>query len=108
MLRRALLAASGSYRARRLISSAPLTRGVVNRFVAGDTTAQAVQVTREGDRLFSQATGQNRQEIFPESDRDFFFKTVDAVLSFDLDDDGPATQVMLRQDGKNYGGKRVP
>jgi CubicO group peptidase (beta-lactamase class C family) len=72
---------------------------------AGD---YAVQVTREGDRLFSQATGQNREEIFPESDRDFFSKTVDAVLSFDLDDDGPATQVMLRQDGKNYGGKRVP
>ena len=47
MLRRALLAASGSDRARRLISSAPLTRGVVNRYVAGDTTAQAVAVTRE-------------------------------------------------------------
>jgi len=47
VLRRTLLAASGSDRARRLISSAPLTRGVVNRYVAGDTTAQAVQVTRE-------------------------------------------------------------
>ena len=44
MLRRALLAASGSDRARRLISSAPLTRGVVNRYVAGDTTAQVTQV----------------------------------------------------------------
>jgi len=42
-----LLAASGSDRARRLITSAPLTRDVVARYVAGDTTAQAVEVSRE-------------------------------------------------------------
>ena len=47
MLRRTLLAASGSDRARHLITSASLTRGVVARYVAGDTTAEAVQVSRE-------------------------------------------------------------
>lgn len=47
MLRRTLLAASGSDRARRLIMSAPLTRDVVARYVAGDTTADAVRVSRE-------------------------------------------------------------
>ena len=46
MLRRTLLAASGSDRARRLITSAPYARGVVSRYVAGDDAAEAVAVTR--------------------------------------------------------------
>ena len=46
VLRRILLAASGSDRARRLITSAPYARGVVARFVAGDDAAEAVQVAR--------------------------------------------------------------
>jgi proline dehydrogenase len=46
VLRRTLLAASGSDRARRLITSAPYARGVVSRYVAGDDAAEAVQVTR--------------------------------------------------------------
>ena len=36
MLRRMLLAASGSDRTRQLITSAPVTRGLVARFVAGE------------------------------------------------------------------------
>jgi proline dehydrogenase len=47
VLRRTLLAASGSDRARRLITSAPLTRGVVARYVAGDAVADAVRASRE-------------------------------------------------------------
>ena len=47
MLRRTLLAASGSDRVRHLITSAPLTRGVVARYVAGDATADAVRASRE-------------------------------------------------------------
>ena len=45
MLRRALLAASGSSRIRTVVSSAPLARNVVDRFVAGETAADAVAVT---------------------------------------------------------------
>jgi len=46
MLRRVLLAASGSDRVRRLTMSAPYARGVVARFVAGDDAAEAVEVSR--------------------------------------------------------------
>ena len=46
MLRRMLLAASGSDRARRLITSAPYTRGIVARYVAGDDAVEAVQVAQ--------------------------------------------------------------
>jgi proline dehydrogenase len=46
MLRRALLAASASDRVRRLVTTSPLTRGVVARFVAGDTADDALAATR--------------------------------------------------------------
>ena len=44
MLRRMLLAASESDRMRHLLVSAPLARGVVTRYVAGDETADGVSV----------------------------------------------------------------
>ena len=47
MLRRMLLAASGSDRTRQLITSAPVTRSLVARYVAGETTTDAVEVTRD-------------------------------------------------------------
>ena len=46
MLRRVLLAASASQRVRRVITSAPVTRGVVRRFVAGETASDALTVVR--------------------------------------------------------------
>ena len=38
-------------------------------------------ITREGDHLFVQATAQPKFEIFPEDDRDYFLKVVDAQKS---------------------------
>ena len=39
-------------------------------------------VTREGDRLMTQATGQEKIEIFPLSETEFFPKVVDARIRF--------------------------
>ncbi|MBR0696381.1 serine hydrolase [Bradyrhizobium lablabi] len=71
------------------------------------TPTFSICITREGDRVFSQATGQARNEVFPESDRDFFFKVVDAVLSFDADSPTAAMQLNFRQDGKDHVAKRA-
>ena len=46
MLRRALLAASASTRLRQLITTAPQTRAIVEKYVAGETADDAVRVTR--------------------------------------------------------------
>jgi len=46
VLRRALLAASASSRLRQLITTAPKTRAVVEKYVAGETADDAVRVTR--------------------------------------------------------------
>jgi len=46
VLRRVLLAASASERVRHLITTAPVTRDVVKRFVAGQSAADALAVTK--------------------------------------------------------------
>jgi hypothetical protein len=56
-------------------------------------------VTREGDHLFTQATGQQKVEVFPESDHDFFLKVVDAQITFETDSQEKATGLVLHQGG---------
>jgi proline dehydrogenase len=46
-LRSLILAAAGNDAIRRLVATAPVSRDVVRRFVAGETTADAIRVTRE-------------------------------------------------------------
>jgi len=64
-------------------------------------------VTREGDQLFAQATGQPKFPIFPESQRDFFLKVVDAQITFETDANGRATSLALHQNGANMPAKRI-
>lgn len=64
-------------------------------------------VSRDGDRFYSQITGQPRLEVLAESDRKFFLKAVDAQLTFDLDSVGAATQVTLHQNGRDVVAKRL-
>lgn len=66
-----------------------------------------ITVTRNGDHLFAQATGQPNFEIFAEDDHNFFYKVVDAQLTFDVDATGRATSLMLHQNGANVPGKRI-
>jgi proline dehydrogenase len=46
-LRTLILAAAGNNTIRRAVATAPVSRDVVRRFVAGETTAEAVEVTRK-------------------------------------------------------------
>lgn len=64
-------------------------------------------VTREEDRLFVQATGQPRFEIFPEGQREYFLKVVDAQITFDPDVDGHAPGLVLHQNGRDQPAKRI-
>jgi hypothetical protein len=63
--------------------------------------------TREAERLLSQATGQGQVEIFPESERVYFAKSIDAVITFQVDAQGRSSAVVLRQDGQEFAGKRL-
>jgi D-alanyl-D-alanine-carboxypeptidase/D-alanyl-D-alanine-endopeptidase len=64
-------------------------------------------ITREGNRLFLQATGQPRFELFAEGERDFFLKAVDAQITFEVDSQGRATRLILHQSGAHQPAKRI-
>ncbi len=66
-----------------------------------------VTITREGDQMYTQLTGQPKFEIFPTAEREFFLKVVDAQLIFDVDSSGKATQVTLHQNGSSQPAKRI-
>ena len=63
-------------------------------------------VTREGDQLMAQATGQPSFEVFPESETKFFLKVVDAQIDFIVDAAGVATGLVLHQGGRDVAGRR--
>jgi len=65
-------------------------------------------VTRDGDRLMTQATGQARLEVFPESETKFFLKVVDAQITFVKDERGTVTHLILHQGGKDQKAVRMP
>jgi CubicO group peptidase (beta-lactamase class C family) len=54
-------------------------------------------ITREGDRLMAQATGQGKLELHPESETKFFITEVDAQITFVKDSQGQVTQLILHQ-----------
>ena len=64
-------------------------------------------VRREGDRAFAKATGQGELEIFPESDYEYFYKAVDAQLSFLRDGAARVSGLVLRQGGRNISARRI-
>jgi CubicO group peptidase (beta-lactamase class C family) len=68
----------------------------VYQFAPGVT----LTITRDGVRMYAQLTGQPRFEIFAEKEREFYFKVVDAQLTFE---DGA---VVLHQNGRDQRAKR--
>lgn len=64
-------------------------------------------ISRDGDRFFAKLTGQQRLQIYPETERKFFLKVVDAQLSFDTDAQGKATQLTLHQNARDRPARRI-
>jgi len=66
-----------------------------------------VIITREGDKLFSQAPSQPKAEMLPESPATFFIKEVDATFTFVRDEKGQVTEVVMRRGARDYKAKRI-
>jgi len=66
-----------------------------------------MRVTVEGGHLVTQATGQPKIEVFPESNRDYFPKVVDAQITFITDSQGRATELILHQGGHDHHARRL-
>ena len=64
-------------------------------------------VTREGDHLMMQATGQGKTEAFPASETNFFFKVVRADITFVKDATGRVIHLILNQNGRQMNAKKI-
>jgi D-alanyl-D-alanine-carboxypeptidase/D-alanyl-D-alanine-endopeptidase len=62
-----------------------------------------LNVTRDGNRIYIQGTGQPRAELYSEGDGKFFLRVVDGAVIFQTDSGGRARSLSLSQ-----GGKTVP
>lgn len=65
-----------------------------------------LEVTIEDGRLMVQATGQDRYPVFPSEPGRFFYKVVDAQLTFVAGPDGRVDRVVLHQGGQDTPGLR--
>jgi CubicO group peptidase (beta-lactamase class C family) len=64
-------------------------------------------VTREGDHLYAQLTGQPKFEIFAKSETEFFWKIVVASVTFVKDDSGKVTRATHHQAGQTIEAPRM-
>ena len=66
-----------------------------------------ITVTRQGDQLMGQITGQPPIHIYAEAKDKFFLRLVDARLDFERNDQGQITAVILHQNGRDQKAKKV-
>ena len=61
----------------------------------------ALTVSVEDGKLMVQATGQAKKPVFAESKTKFFYKAVDAEVTFVPDENGKVDKLILHQDGQD-------
>lgn len=66
-----------------------------------------ITVTKKGDSLFAQATGQGAAEIYPESKDKFFYKIVAAKIQFNRNADGEVESLTLFQNSQEMPAKKL-
>lgn len=72
-----------------------------------DYVGGIMTITREGGQLFAQLTGQPKVEIFPKSETEFFWKVVDAQITFVHNKEGEVTHVIHHQGGQTLKAPRL-
>jgi len=90
-------------------AAATINPGLLNGYVGTYKLGPAdiFTITRSGDHLKAQLTGQPALDIFPESNTNFFYKAVRAQITFLTGADGDATALILHQNGLDTKAARV-
>jgi len=78
---------------------------LVGRYYDGKNAALR-SVTRVGSHLFAQFAGRN-SEIFPESETEYFWKDMDAQITFVKDDKGKVTKAIYHHGGQTIVGTKI-
>ncbi|HEX8176182.1 MAG TPA: serine hydrolase [Pyrinomonadaceae bacterium] len=71
------------------------------------TPALVITVTRDGNKLYAQASDQPKIELFAESETEFFITIVDAQITFVKDEKGQVTQLILHQNGQSVPARKI-
>lgn len=66
----------------------------------------SITITLEDKKLMARATGQDKFQIFPESDTKFFYKVVDAQIEFVANEQGEYDTLILYQAGQELKGHK--
>ena len=66
-----------------------------------------ITITKEGNRLMAEATGQGKAEVFPESEIKFFLKVAAVKISFQKDSAGTVSQLTVHQNGQDMVAKKI-
>jgi CubicO group peptidase (beta-lactamase class C family) len=74
---------------------------LAGRYALEEAPAFIITFSREGDTLFTQATGQQRFEIVPTSDSTFTLLAVEASVTFHRNEEGEVGSLTLHQNGEH-------
>jgi hypothetical protein len=77
---------------------------IVGRY---DYGAAVLTVRRRGDQVFAQLTGQREFEIYPKSETNYFWKVVEAEVTFVKDEKGRVRKAIHRQGGQALDAPRL-
>jgi uncharacterized protein YneR len=67
----------------------------------------ALAVTLEDGKLMTQATGQSKVQVYPESETRFFLKVTDAQIEFVKDESGAVASLKLYQAGRILPARKI-
>ena len=66
-----------------------------------------ITVTKEGNQLKTQVTGQAVFDVFPKSENEFYLKVANAQLVFNKNDAGNIDSITLFQGGREMKGRKI-
>jgi CubicO group peptidase (beta-lactamase class C family) len=66
-----------------------------------------ISITVERDKIYGQATGQEKFELFAEKENLFFLKVVEAKIKFEKDEKGAVRSLILYQGGQEVPGSKI-
>jgi len=66
-----------------------------------------ITITRDDNGIYAQLTGQEKFEIFPKSEKEYFYKIVDAQITFIENDEGEITGLVLHQLGMDINATKI-
>ena len=67
----------------------------------------SLTVTKDGAKLYVQGTGQQKIEVFPVSELEYYSNIVNAQITFVKDENGTISKLILHQNGRDMSATRI-